>query len=215
VYYTLSLCILLQKYNKNLEIKNVNEFIETLKMLNNKIYEVFQELKLKPDSKERKIKILQENLNFKEIRDLMFMIMLGANLSISCNQKGLLHIKGSVMYISEMEKFKSLLLQYGLEINEIFLDKELEDKRALSSLLKNNKQSLLKNLEMKRKKRFISNSNKVKRKNYTDRRRFFRNFLAHCGFHDDITFLGKNNKGIFIGYDHKYIGKIYDLVINL
>ena len=210
VYFTLPLCILLQEYKENLKIRDDKEFIKILENLNNRIYNIFQEIEIQFNSKEGEIKIQDINLSFKEIRDFMFMLMLGANLAEKLKNYRILNHFKKLISLKFLKEFGKVLKKYNLELNYSFLKREIDLKyEDIEKFLRK------KSYESESKIKLIELKGKKAMDPFINTEKFKRNFLAHCGLEDNITILIKNKNEVFLGYDDKYIDKIYNFVINL
>jgi len=156
---------------------------------------------------------LEPNLEFKKVRDLLFMLMLGVNITKSFESIGLFYLsRQKDLSLSDLRKFFDLYERYNLKINEVFLEKELDTKSKLLEILNENEKITLKEANCRRKN--ISKKddcNKVRRFSNDD----IRNFLAHCGFHDCSTYVCRKNNTLFFSLKERLVEKIRDTVLGL
>jgi len=115
-----------------------------------------------------------------ELRNLTYLLMLGANLSKNIKNIPLLKIEEDntiALEITErnLQKFKELYEHYNLVTNSAFLER---DWKRLQNLSSTNWEKLCK---------LIAVCQQQSLKNYLKTDKFKRNFLAHSGFEDNIT----------------------------
>ena len=220
LFYNIPLCITLPAYDSiNLKLKSHKNVLDFTRNLT---YLVEKKLYMKNSkNNEGVIFKLEPDLELKKVRDLLFMLMLGVNITKSFENSKLFQSSQKDLSLSDLRKFFDLYERYNLKINEVFLEKELDDKSELLDFLKENEQLTLKEVNCRKKYRYINKKEDCKRKmgNCNRIRRFsnddIRNFLAHCGFHDCSTYVCRKDDTLFFSLKERLVGKIWDTVLCL
>ncbi|HIQ48541.1 MAG TPA: hypothetical protein EYH58_02755 [Aquifex aeolicus] len=212
IFYNIPLCITLPAYDSiNLELKSHKNMLDFTRYLT---YLVEKKLRMNFSKNNEGLTFkLEPNLEFKKVRDLLFMLMLGVNITKSFESIGLFYLsRQKDLSLSDLRKFFDLYERYNLKINEVFLEKELDTKSKLLEILNENEKITLKEANCRRKN--ISKKddcNKVRRFSNDD----IRNFLAHCGFHDCSTYVCRKNNTLFFSLKERLVEKIRDTVLGL
>ncbi len=183
------------------ELPTWGEFIGLLRYMNESLVEKATALKLSKNAQGYSFGPMVPELDFKSVRDVMFMLMLGANISYQLETES---VKASdSMSLNDLKKFLGLYRKYGLYVNETFLERELTNKKAIcKKKLKSNQTRLLIHLE-----------NKVRASKRTDTLK--RNFLAHCGLLADFTCVRREGKDIVFFYDKGRAQEITRIISEL
>ena len=213
LFYNTPLCITLPAYDSiNLKLKSHKNILDFTRNLT---YLVEKKFCMKYSKNNEGVTFkLEPNLEFKKVRDLLFMLMLGANITKYFENINLFSLsRQKDLSLFDLRKFIDLYKKYNLKINEVFLKKELDDKDELLNFLEDNerltlKEAICRKKDCKRRKKDCNNSSRF---SYND----IRNFLAHCGFHDCSTYVYKKNNTLFFSMKERLAEEILNIVLGL
>jgi len=218
LYYNTPLCITLPAYDEvRIRLRTFENFLYSIK---NFVQELSKELQIVLENNAVKLKPSSDfkKLYFKKVRNLLFMLALGANLTKAFERIKLIKENGEVPEQLEIlecnnykriyalsEKFKNVLVlykKYNLTSNGIFLIQEIRNKIK----------------RIKQKSEELKNNNCIKvddsESNKKEEIRFKRNFLAHCGFEGNSTLLCKRGDKIYLKYDENTVKDIYRIIVE-
>ncbi len=217
LFYNIPLCITLPAYNSiDLELKSHKNMLNFLKILT---YMAEKKLCMNFSQNDEELTFkLEPNLEFKKVRDLLFILMLGINITKSFENINLFYLsRQKDLSLFDVRKFFYLYERYNLKINEVFLEKELDAKSKLQNFLKEHERLTLKEANCRKKfkkedcRRRKENCNNVGRFSNDD----IRNFLAHCGFHDCSTYVCRKNNTLFFFFNERLVKEIQNIVLGL
>jgi len=169
------------------------------------------------------VNINPQRLNALYFRNLTYLIMLGINLTQNIWDLFKDYYKDSVKYLEfkdealpiekVKENFKQLFRKYGLDLNEVFINREWNKNRIkdLKKIASQKPQELATEREAKSQ-TVIANCHIKNIKEYLENKK--RNFLAHMGTEDCITKFYLKNGTLYLKYDDKFKEKIKEFILN-
>ncbi len=213
LYFNTPLCITLPSYETvDLELKSSKEVYEFLKKL---VKEFYKKWILKPTKnnegytfsyklRRTQIPYTQKDI-FKVVRDLIYTVAFGFNIMKNLETLRIIP-EEKYLKLSSIRKFFDLYEDiYGIPLNSVFLEREIDImERYSESLEEGEEKSLIELKEGKEPSGRLSGN-------------WERHFIAHCGFLENVTLISKKFGETYLRYleDEEVIKNLYTKIIEL